>query len=843
MRILYNALFYIIAICFSTVALAQQTPFETVANLKKNGVEPGKIQILNKPKLNPVIEKGIKPGAAIVNLELDRLKLEQLKSDQSQLYEFDIPSVTGSMLALEIFPVTVLAPDFSISVLSDNGAAALQLPYVRFFRGIISGDAASVVSLTIADDEISGLISDKTGTRILGKNKKPDISSETYIMFYDHDLVKTSAFSCGTNGLKIPEGKIISQQNQLTENTSCKWVGIYFETDKAVLDSLGNLTSVQHYLLNLANSVSTTFSMEGIAVRLSGLSMWTTPDPYTGKNDDESLNIFRESWNLKSDNFPGHFAHLLKMGNNSGLAYVTGDVCSRSYNYGLSTINGRYSFISYPDIYGDVDVICHEIGHNFGSLHTQSCTWPGGPIDNCAAVEEGQCAPGPAPENGGSIMSYCPYRKLANGFGPLPGSLIRNRINSAECLPVSNNKPTGLRVDYVFATGANIQWNYTGSNVGHRLQYRIANTKKWTEVKTPTNSVSIFGLRPNTAYECRVGAECSEFTGSKSFTTNNNPPEYCLARGNCEGFGIGLNTIKLNDAYLSYSSGCSEKGYSFFSDIDTPKLSKGQTNTLTVQLLGYYNEQAVKAWIDFNNNGVFTEDEVIFKTDSTVISAQTCTFKIAETIAEQTTRMRIQSRYYKDATDCGDIGYGETEDYRIEIISSPLPVSLVYFKADVTAENKVQLEWRTAQEFNASYFSVERSIDMHAFESIAKVQAAGFSDTVETYSYRDEFPLKNLSYYRLRQIDTDGKVVLYRAVAVHTAGNDTPYPNPVTGNTLNIRATGSAQIRLLDIAGREIPFSQIQVQNGTIQIVPKHRLAPGLYVIMNDNAVHKFAVE
>ncbi|GGB83831.1 hypothetical protein GCM10011325_09250 [Dyadobacter sediminis] len=818
-------------------------PFETVADLKKSGISPDRIQILSAPKLNNAVEKGIKPGAAVTNLELDRLKLEQLKSDESPLYEFVLPTVNGSKLTLDIFPTTVLAPDFSISVSSAQGNTALKLPYVRSFRGIVSGDANSVVSLTIVNDEISGLISDQTGTRILGKYKKPGSTTERYSLFYDHDLVKPSAFSCGTDGLKIPEGKIMQQQNQLQENASCKWVGIYIETDKAVLDSLGNVASVEHYIMNLVNAVATTFSMEGIAVRLSGLSMWTTTDPYAGKSDDESLNIFRETWNRKSDNFPGHFAHLLKMGNKSGLAYIPGDVCGRSYNYGLSTIDAKYSFVSYPDIYGDVDVICHELGHNFGSFHTQSCTWPGGPIDNCAAVEEGTCDRGPAPVNGGSIMSYCPYRKLANGFGPLPGNLIRNRIHSAECLPVSDSKPSGLRIDQVFATGARIQWNYTGSNTAHKLQYRVANTKKWTEVRTPTNSVSIFGLKSNTRYECRVGAECSEFTGTKAFTTNSNPPEYCLASGNCEGYGIGLSSIKLNDEYLSNSSGCSANGYHFFSDIHTPKVSKGTTNTLTMDLLGYYNVQAVKAWIDYNNNGIFSEDEVIFKTDSTASSAQKCTFEIAGNIAEQITRMRVQSRYFLEATDCGNIGYGETEDYQIEIISSPLPVSLVYFKAGLTSENKVEINWRTAQELNAAFFRIERSTDMRTFEFLAQVEAAGHSDTLQTYSYVDEFPVKNLSYYRLRQTDTDGKEVLYRALAVRVPGTDAPFPNPMTGNTLHIRAAESAKIRLLNISGKEIPFLKVSVPNGILQVIPKQRLVPGLYVITSDQNVYKFAVE
>ena len=75
--------------------------------------------------------------------------------------------------------------------------------------------------------------------------------------------------------------------------------------------------------------------------------------------------------------------------------------------------------------------------HNLGSPHTQSCTWPGGAIDNCYATEGG-CALGPAPTNGGTVMSYCHLTgygiNLANGFGPLPGQKIRNIIRNNPCL-------------------------------------------------------------------------------------------------------------------------------------------------------------------------------------------------------------------------------------------------------------------------------------------------------------------------------------------------------------------------------------------------------------------------
>ena len=77
----------------------------------------------------------------------------------------------------------------------------------------------------------------------------------------------------------------------------------------------------------------------------------------------------------------------------------------RSYAYGFSanlTNTTNYNINSYS---WNLDVVSHELGHNFGANHTHWCGWPGGAIDNCASAEEG-CSNGPS-VGSGTIMSYC----------------------------------------------------------------------------------------------------------------------------------------------------------------------------------------------------------------------------------------------------------------------------------------------------------------------------------------------------------------------------------------------------------------------------------------------------
>ncbi len=99
---------------------------------------------------------------------------------------------------------------------------------------------------------------------------------------------------------------------------------------------------------------------------------------------------------------------------------------------------------------------------------------------------------------------------------------------------------------------------------------------------------------------------------------------------------------------------------------------------------------------------------------------------------------------------------------------SHLPVELTSFTAQMLENNKgVLLNWETASEINNDYFSLEKSQDGSKFTSLAKIKGAGNSTSTNLYSFLDEntftFPV---IYYRLRQIDYDGKVSFSETIAI-----------------------------------------------------------------------------
>ncbi len=96
---------------------------------------------------------------------------------------------------------------------------------------------------------------------------------------------------------------------------------------------------------------------------------------------------------------------------------------------------------------------------------------------------------------------------------------------------------------------------------------------------------------------------------------------------------------------------------------------------------------------------------------------------------------------------------------------NPLPVQLTSFTACRTASG-VRVAWATASEVNSASFVVERSLDGYTFEQVARVAAQGNALVAHTYTSLDHNALAARLYYRLRQVDADGKAAYSPLVVV-----------------------------------------------------------------------------
>jgi len=163
---------------------------------------------------------------------------------------------------------------------------------------------------------------------------------------------------------------------------------------------------------------------------------------------------------------------------------------------------------------------------------------------------------------------------------------------------------------------------------------------------------------------------------------------------------------------------------------------------------------------------------------------------------------------------------------------NPLPVELTSFTARRQADNAVSVKWITASEKNSAYFEVQRSANGHDFAAVATAPARGNSSQPTAYAALDKAPAAPALYYRLRQVDTDGKAAFSPVVAVAGAGTGLAakvllYPNPAR-TAINFLTEGATPYRVLNQLGQ--PLLHGTTQAGTAHLA-LDTLPPGLYFL------------
>ncbi len=138
-----------------------------------------------------------------------------------------------------------------------------------------------------------------------------------------------------------------------------------------------------------------------------------------------------------------------------------------------------------------------------------------------------------------------------------------------------------------------------------------------------------------------------------------------------------------------------------------------------------------------------------------------------------------------------------------------LPVTALNFTG-VIKNNQALLTWSTATENNNKGFYVERSADGKNFTSIGFVKGNGTTTQVSKYNFTDVDVNKmasNVAYYRLRQIDFDGKEKLSSIIKLDLNKLFTwsVLPNPFVNEAfvqLQLNTQAKVQLQLMDASGK-----------------------------------------
>jgi hypothetical protein len=169
--------------------------------------------------------------------------------------------------------------------------------------------------------------------------------------------------------------------------------------------------------------------------------------------------------------------------------------------------------------------------------------------------------------------------------------------------------------------------------------------------------------------------------------------------------------------------------------------------------------------------------------------------------------------------------------------SAPLPVSWLSFNV-LRENNRPLLSWSTAAENNSSHFEIEKSTNARTFNQIAVMNASGDSKAINTYHYRDETTPPGNYYYRLKQVDFDGKFEYSRIVNldIKAAEPINIFPNPVS-DILNIESESTLnQIEITALDGKRVNVSQPTGKSIQLQL---DNLPDGLYFVTVNGKKYK----
>lgn len=144
---------------------------------------------------------------------------------------------------------------------------------------------------------------------------------------------------------------------------------------------------------------------------------------------------------------------------------------------------------------------------------------------------------------------------------------------------------------------------------------------------------------------------------------------------------MGINRVLLND--LDYQSGLEDDYYEDYTCESNTTLHVDSTYSMSV-FSGDGTNENVRVWIDFNDDKEFTENELIMSIDATrgEHKADVSFDRSLIAVFKKPIRMRVISDIVlnKDITPCGELRFGQTEDYS---------VAMVYGDGDLSVKGNV----------------------------------------------------------------------------------------------------------------------------------------------------------
>ena len=196
--------------------------------------------------------------------------------------------------------------------------------------------------------------------------------------------------------------------------------------------------------------------------------------------------------------------------------------------------------------------------------------------------------------------------------------------------------------------------------------------------------------------------------------------------------------------------------------------------------------------------------------------------------------------YYFRVYGYGDAG--KDGSFTLTLSGTTLPVNITDFKGEKNGPQNV-LSWTTLTEQNNKGFELQRSANGRDFATLSFVASKalnGNSTSPVVYRFSDPKPLDGNVYYRLKQLDKDGRyttsnIVVLKGLISSAFALSNIYPNPaksVVNVVVTAPVTTAVNITITDLAGKPVIKQVMQLAVGENNLsLNLNKLPSGTYLL------------
>ena len=412
--------------------------------------------------------------------------------------------------------------------------------------------------------------------------------------------------------------------------------------------------------------------------------------------------------------------------------------------------------------------------------------------------------------------------------------------------------PKNIQQVVLDQNNASVIWDEVLLSTGYDFRYRALGTTEWTvQAGLTSTTYNLSDLDGCTEYEYQILTLCvgntTDWSAPTTFTTKGCGAcfdlEYCESFGN-NSQGDYIMAFTING--ISNNSG-NNGGYANFEDLG---IRLNQSGVFSFSLLpgfdsgGPYPEH-FKIWIDFDHNGAFENNELVFDPGRTIEEETNGFITIPSDATLGITKLRVALKWTgnfngdspPEACESG-FDFGETEDYCVEIIepSAGCISDVSDFVVSEIFQNSASFDWSAIGNSDRFIFRWRELGESEWEEVIVNDPGLIITSLQECTAYECE--VQAVCENALSNIESDSFITecvnstkeseIFRALTIQpTIFQDHIEIHNFDGNSNNV------DVEIFDVQGHLKAFDKenITISNEKIRVDNLNNLSTGVYFI------------